>query len=174
MNTKNWTLTLWLALLSGCQPAGPGGPPNVRYGEEACANCRMIISDERFASALVGPDGEALKFDDVGCMVLREAEAGQPVASRWVRSFSRPGWLDTRDATFVYSREIASPMGHGLAAVDQAEAAAALEKGPGARRLRFEELADFVRTRQDPPSAPQVGSTLPQVTESSSGQESIR
>lgn len=144
MKRTGHALFMTSLLLAGCH--GPDGsrPPSIRYGEESCAHCRMIISDERFASALARKDGEVLKFDDVGCMVLHEREANAPAVSRWVRDYTSDGWLPGHDAIFVYSREIASPMGHGLAAVSGPEHAATLGKAPGSRRLKYEELAEFV------------------------------
>src|SRR5690606_1291959 len=55
-----------LALL-GCRAADPDAPPSIAYGESPCAECGMIISDDRFGVATVveGPRGpETLLFDD--------------------------------------------------------------------------------------------------------------
>jgi len=93
-------------------------PPTIRYGEEACAHCRMIISDDRFAAAVVTKGGETLKFDDVGCLVEREADQGTPSGSiYWVRDFDGGGWLDARSASYVQSAKVQSPMGYGLTAL---------------------------------------------------------
>lgn len=113
-------------------------PPTVRYGEEACAHCRMIISDDRFAAALVTKGGESLKFDDVGCLVEREADQGAPTGSiYWVRDFDGGGWLDARSASYVHSAKVQSPMGYGLTALSPKS----LNAGPV---LRFTELAPVV------------------------------
>ncbi|MEZ4563452.1 MAG: hypothetical protein R2853_12005 [Thermomicrobiales bacterium] len=41
-------------------------PPKISYDRDTCTRCGMIISDERFAAALVAPDGSVQLFDDVG------------------------------------------------------------------------------------------------------------
>jgi copper chaperone NosL len=145
MNAKD--RIAWLigtALVVGCRPADAGRPPVVRFGEEACAHCRMIISDERFAASRVSRDGEALKFDDVGCLLKHEAGEIQPAAAYWVHDFRSPEWLNAREAIFVHSANLASPMGHGLAAVATVQAARELATDPSARALRFEEVTRFV------------------------------
>ena len=59
-----------LVLLTACGQDAPAGPPTVRYGQDPCAGCGMIISDDRFAAAWVDPAGEAAPrlFDDGGGM----------------------------------------------------------------------------------------------------------
>ena len=99
-------VTTWLiaaGLLAGCQPVDASRPPTIRFGEEACASCRMIISDERFAAALVTAAGDALKFDDIGCLIEHEADPVRPDVACWVRDFRSREWLDARQATFVHS-----------------------------------------------------------------------
>ena len=53
MKTKNlFILPILLFLLAACaQGATELNPPEIRYGEDVCADCNMIISDPRFASA---------------------------------------------------------------------------------------------------------------------------
>jgi copper chaperone NosL len=103
-------------LIAGCGQVDICRPPTIRFGEEACASCRMIIGDERFAAALVAPTGDALKFDDIGCLVEHEAGGLRSDAAYWVRDAVSREWLDAREARFVHSPSVASPMGFGLAA----------------------------------------------------------
>jgi copper chaperone NosL len=146
INSLVWLVSAgWLA---GCQPVDTSRPPTVRFGEEACASCRMIISDERFAAALVTATGEALKFDDIGCLFHHEAGQARPEVAYWVRNVKGQGWLKARDATFLHSTGIVSPMGFGLAAVPAGEAADELAADPISRSLRFSELPGFLA---DPP-----------------------
>jgi copper chaperone NosL len=104
----------------------------------------MIISDARFAAALVTSGGDALKFDDVGCLIKHETGELRPGVAYWVRDFRGAGWLDARAATFLHSASIGSPMGHGLAALPAAETAGELATDPSSRTLRFGELPGFL------------------------------
>jgi copper chaperone NosL len=145
INIMAWPIAV--GLLVGCQPTGANRPPTVRFGEEACAECRMIISDERFAAAVVTATGEALKFDDIGCLIEHEADQAPPDLAYWVRDFRSREWLNAREATFVHSENITSPMGFGLAALTAGE----VSDAPAGRRLRFHELPGRLADRSREP-----------------------
>jgi copper chaperone NosL len=130
-------------LIAGCRPVDISRPPTIRFGEEACDACRMIIGDEQFAAALVTPTGDALKFDDIGCLVEHEAGRLRPDVAYWVRDAASREWLDTREARFVHSPSVASPMGFGLTA----HRAGPLLGEPTGRTLRFPELPGFLADR---------------------------
>ena len=132
--------SLGIAVLLACAGCGadPSRPPSIRYGEEACARCRMIISDDRFAAALVTSGGETLKFDDIGCLVDHEAgRQSPPGTTYWVRDSAGGDWLDARAATYVRSVTVPSPMGYGLKALPPTSP----EAGPA---LRFADLPAVV------------------------------
>ncbi len=152
---RGFAYLVYSSLLAGCGTADLSRPPNVRFGEEACAFCRMIISDERFAAAVVINTGEAQKFDDIGCLILHEAGQVRPGAAYWVRSFTGQDWLNAREATFVHSANVRSPMNHGLAAMPTAKAANELSKGNSGRTLGFSELPGLLGD-QPPESASNV------------------
>jgi len=138
-------LLVFAGFLTGCGRHDLSQPPNVRFGDEACAYCRMIISDQRFAAAIVDQAGEALKFDDLGCLVEHEAEQFRPSVAYWVRGYDGQRWLNAREATFVHSRGIVSPMNHGLAAFDDARPAEKAAHETASRVLQFDELSGFIR-----------------------------
>jgi copper chaperone NosL len=113
-------------LLVGCAGAPDDGPPTVYFGQDVCARCSMIVSEESFATAVVTEvDGrrEALAFDDIGCLFDWEAKAEQPVAARWVSSHDLTGWVKAESAWFARSADIRSPMGSGVAAFGDRAAA---------------------------------------------------
>jgi hypothetical protein len=98
-------LLVALLLLAGCSRENA---PNIRYGEDACAQCRMIINDSRFAVAVL-ENGDWKKFDDIGCW-LKSGATGKIL----VRAYDADAWLDVTQAKFV--RGVQSPMGYGIAA----------------------------------------------------------
>ena len=145
---------LTAALAAGCLAAvgcGDNGPPTVRYGHEACAHCRMIVNDDRFAAAAVTADGEARKFDEVCCLVRYLAKNPDGAPRAWVRGYRSGGWHDARAAYYAHGPKLQTPMGSGLAAVATREEAEALAAEWGGRVLRFDELAGFLdQLRQTP------------------------
>jgi copper chaperone NosL len=131
--------------LGACSRPPELSPPEIRYGEHECDRCRMLISDERFAAALVFADGRhvtKLAFDDINCVYSYLAD--HPVAaplSVYTHDFESRAWLDARSATFVRSEKLETPMASQVAAAPSREAAARLlERYPGAL-LSIEEVA---------------------------------
>lgn len=108
-------LCLWTLIVSGCAERDLTKPPKIGYGRDICAQCRMIIEDERFACAAVSADGRYLKFDDIGCMAANERENGQALRA-WTRDAEGDGWIAKEKAVFVHSKDLVTPMGYGLAA----------------------------------------------------------
>ncbi len=105
----------------------PTGDPVIRYGEETCARCRMVISNVKFAGAWRQPDGSEEHFDDIGCMVLlnRDRHLGVDVKF-WVHDFVSEQWLNAIDCEYEISTEISSPMGYGIAAKLKSKSAEAI------------------------------------------------
>ena len=133
-----------LALAAGCTARDPLAPPEIRYGEDVCAECGMIISEPRFAAGLVlGPaGGEALAFDDIGDMLAwARAHPEAEVSRWWVHDYASEAWLDARAASFVRAKALRTPMDHGLAAFAEPGAAAAMAAELGGEVLGFAALA---------------------------------
>lgn len=124
-------LLMLLLLLGGCSESVPVAPPVVHYGQDLCALCGMIITDDRFAAALVcgdesgrRGDREARAFDDVGCLIRDESlNPDRTVAGRWVRGFRSDQWHGADTAVYLQSRALHSPMAYGLAACPNRESA---------------------------------------------------
>jgi hypothetical protein len=107
----------------------------------------MIISDERFAAALTTEVGDTAKFDDVGCLVEHEVGGIKESTTYWVRDFKADAWLDARQATFLRSKTIASPMGFGIAAMQMLPAEGEPDGDSDGRILRFRELPGLIASR---------------------------
>lgn len=115
-----WSLILIGFLMLSCQSSAQlDRPPDIRYGEDACDKCRMIISEARFAAAYVTRQGEVRRFDDIGDMMQYYREHAEEVAVFWVHDFETEEWLRADQAFFVISAGIHTPMGHGIIAVSE-------------------------------------------------------
>lgn len=125
-----------MALLVACGSSGPG---DVHWGVEECAQCQMVISDERYAAQVVDRRGNTFKFDAIECMTafLNGGKlAASDLASVWVAD-GRDSWVAAEDAHFVHSENIRSPMGGGLTAHTSAEAARQLQAEVGGHVLSW-------------------------------------
>jgi copper chaperone NosL len=143
---KRWLPAALLVslIVAGC---ADDGPPNVRYGQESCARCRMIVNDDRFAAAAVTPS-ESLKFDDVICLVEFLEEKPDYAGKLWVRGYQSAQWHDARAAYFAYGPKLQTPMASGLAAVATQPEADALAAEWNGKTLRFAELAKFLAEKK--------------------------
>ncbi len=105
-------------LLAACAPASTEPrPPDIAYGQELCAACGMIISDARFASALITLKNEPLKFDDIGDMVIYNLDHPDTQPKAWfVHDYPSATWIRGETAVYAMSPIVDAPMGSGLAA----------------------------------------------------------
>lgn len=129
-----------VAVIGGCAPSAVDGPPTIRYGETACAQCRMLISEDRFAAAAKTHDGELQTFDGIGCLLRYAAEHPGAVERSWVHDYESARWLDAQDAFVVRSQELTTPMGDGVIAVSTQEQADRLAQALHGRSQRLTEL----------------------------------
>lgn len=108
---------LGAGLLAGaCGGESGAEPPEIRYGEDVCDRCGMIISEARFAAAYVTEEGEARRFDDIGDLLAFDAERGEEVAAYWAHDYETAEWVRAEEAWYVRAESIDTPMGHGIVA----------------------------------------------------------
>jgi copper chaperone NosL len=96
-------------------------PTDIRYGVDACDECRMIINESRFATAYRGQDGQPRRFDDIGCMVLYLHQHDEHVKAYWVHDYQANKWMRGKSAYFVHSDSLYTPMGYGIVAMADEE-----------------------------------------------------
>jgi len=98
----------------------------------------MAISEKRYAAQLIDLGGNARKFDDIGCMLRSSRERA---AAWFVMDYQQQQWIDARQAWFVTSKAIPSPMASGIAAVGDKSRAEDLARKYQGHLSRFEDLA---------------------------------
>lgn len=137
-----------LPLLGGCAPRAGGGaePGAIKWDRELCTQCRMVLSDRRFAVQMQGgPENGHWNFDDIGCALTWLAARGWPAPQQprlWVASLDsrgEPRWLDARQARYITGHH--SPMGYDFGAVE----------GSPPDSLGFEELRARIPGRTSTP-----------------------
>jgi hypothetical protein len=93
----------------------PAGPRPVIWDRESCAECRMAVSDPRFACQLQATDGRILDFDDPGCLFRFVEHDAPAIHALYFHAFDGDAWLDRAHVAFLPGPQ--SPMGYDLAAV---------------------------------------------------------
>jgi nitrous oxide reductase accessory protein NosL len=144
--------TLVALAVSACSRPPLTGPPDLKPGREECAECGMLVSEDRFSAAsLVTREGERLYlyFDDIGCLL--DYERGAPesleVHERYTHDHATRQWLDAEDAAYLLAgpQKLTTPMGSGIAAFAARSAAESARAEHGGDIL---DLAALRRARQ--------------------------
>lgn len=117
-------------------------PAEIDYGKDACKFCKMTIVDQQHAAQFVTGKGKQFKYDAVECMLNDLSERGLDSNGLYlVADYAAPGLLtDAKDATFLISKEIKSPMGAFLSAFASSAAAEETWKGHGGDLYTWEEI----------------------------------
>jgi copper chaperone NosL len=104
-------------LLCACA-GGPPEPAELDTANDACANCRMSVSDRRFASQIVAPGAEPQFFDDLACLKahLARTSGARKDAVVYVADHRTREWVDARLAVFARRPDLTTPMASGLMA----------------------------------------------------------
>ncbi|MEZ4869967.1 MAG: nitrous oxide reductase accessory protein NosL [Caldilineaceae bacterium] len=125
-----WLLSVLFLLTACARGEREIKPPEIRYGEDLCAECNMIISDPRYAAGyayeITTGRYESVAFDDIGDLLVNLRKYPERKIVAWyVHDYASKEWLDATTAFYVVSPKIRSPMGHGIAAhADQSAAQA--------------------------------------------------
>lgn len=132
-------LVLSLLAALGCT-RGPPVPAQLDTRNDACASCRMLVSDPRTAAQLVAPGEEPLFFDDVGCLARYLAEhPPRRGAMAYVADHRTRAWVPAPAAAYMLQEAVTTPMGsHILAYRD----VASRDADPSARGGRPLEVTD--------------------------------
>jgi copper chaperone NosL len=97
--------------------AGAPAPARLDTRNEACATCRMAVSEARFASQIAVPDEVPRFFDDLGCLAsylkARQVPAGTAI---FVTDHRSRAWVPAHTAVYTRVPTIATPMGSHLIA----------------------------------------------------------
>ncbi len=126
-------------LLTGCGSAEI--KPVDIAAEDVCAHCKMAISEKQFAAEFINQAGDAIKFDDLGCMLeyLKEKPETK-IATYFFVDYEKKNWLKESTARFVKAEQISTPMGGGIIAFDDSPRAEAAAVKYQSKVLNFSEL----------------------------------
>lgn len=107
-------------------------PEPLQFGKDGCYSCKMKLMDNKFGAEIVTVKGKIYKFDDVNCMLnfFNGGEVSQEdMKDILVVDFAEPEKLiDARNAFYIKSTEIKSPMASNVAAFGSNESLKAMNK----------------------------------------------
>ena len=123
---------LWPSQRTGAEP--------ITYGRDACAHCRMHISQPGFAAELRDSNGVLTKYDDIGCMLHAMVALHHEVPEVWVEDHDGGGFVPLLSASLVRAERLETPMGYGIVAFKDAGAAATFARAQGGEVLVLEDI----------------------------------
>jgi copper chaperone NosL len=124
-------------------------PPDIRYGEDVCDRCMMIINEARYATAYVTSSGETRRFDDIGGMLRYDKDMEEEVAVYWVHDYETEEWLKADNAYYVTDTGLHTPMGFGIIAFTTLERAESWAENEGGMVMDFSELRNASANDED-------------------------
>lgn len=135
-------IAIMMLLITACEPQ----PQPIQMGEEECAHCNMMISEEPYAAQLVSSTGRHFSFDAIECMAAYTEDFDGEIHSIWVRDFNNSGdWFDATQAIFLRSDELQSPMSVNLSAYNQQSEAEENQNEYGGELYTWDEVVHLVR-----------------------------
>lgn len=107
---------LVLAAGVGCE-SGPLEPAPLDTHNEACALCRMPVSDANFSSQVVAPGELPRFFDDLACLAgfLKQGKAAAGAVA-FVADHRTGQWVRAEAAVYTRVPGLSTPMGSNLVA----------------------------------------------------------
>jgi len=111
-----------LMFLASCTPPGPA---EISVGKDQCDNCKMTISEPKYATQLVTDKGKIYKFDDISCLNDYQNSNAESVANAtaYAADFPTGEFIESSTATFIKGGLIKSPMGGNTQAYKDKSAA---------------------------------------------------
>lgn len=94
----------------------PSAPAAVALGQDACAQCRMVVVSLATAAQVVAPGEEPRFFDEIGCLrdYLGDVALARDAAV-YVADHRTHAWVDAGHAVFTRTA-VSTPMASGLLA----------------------------------------------------------
>jgi copper chaperone NosL len=127
--------SLWLFLFLAACGSGTVKPVDIE-ANDMCSFCKMAISEKQFAAEIIDQDDNALKFDDIGCMLRYRQAQGDKLkpAAVFVADVETRQWVSADKAFYVRSTTMKTPMASGIVAYSSSAKA-----GPSA--VRFDQIS---------------------------------
>lgn len=99
-----------MIVLAACAKTGP---QEIAVGKDQCDNCKMTITEPKYATQLITEKGRNYKFDDIACMKDYENSNAETTgnATTYVADFPSGQFIESNTATFIKGGDIKSPMG---------------------------------------------------------------
>jgi copper chaperone NosL len=115
------------------------GPRPIQLNKDACAYCKMSITEASFATQMNTVKGRDYVFDDLVCMASYIKENNNvEMAKAYVANFCTPTeFVDLDDAVLIHSDSLRSPMGGNIAGFASEDSASVYKSRFAAREITW-------------------------------------
>ncbi len=149
MNDGNYSLRVCVSLIFycfffvSCQKA----PEPISYGNDACDNCKMTISDPKFGAELITNKGKIYKFDSIECLsAFYSSMKEEEIHSGWATGYLTPEkFISTNNAFFLVSEKLKSPMGLNISAFADQTSLDKIKAEYGGKVLSWKDVRSYVK-----------------------------
>lgn len=138
--SKPITAIALLIFMNSCN----AGPQPIKTGVDNCHFCKMTISDVRFGAELVTKKGKVFKFDDAHCILNflgSKAVEQKDIKNIYFTNYAGTHQLiDVNNALLLKADELRSPMGGNIAAFDNKDSLAVIQKRFNGNSISWNDL----------------------------------
>lgn len=122
------------------------GPKSLDYGNDGCHYCKMTIVDKIHGSELITDKGKVFKFDAIECMLNYISDNEELSARSFLTNYYElpTALIPTKEATFLISEKLPSPMGANLTAFKSKESAGKIQAEKGGKLYSWEALKTYL------------------------------
>lgn len=144
---KNRTVAVPVMLITAIitlASCSASGPRPIKINEDACAFCKMTITNPAYATQLTTMKGRQYVFDDVACMVgFKKENTALEYDHFYIADFYSPlDFVDMDHAILLQSDSLRSPMGGNVAGFAIRDSAMVYKAKYGAAEIKW---AEYIR-----------------------------
>lgn len=140
-------LSLLIGIIITLIAACSNEPEPINFGQDNCAHCKMMITDEKYGAELVTDKAKIYKYDSIECLLEQlhmKIFSEKQIGSMWVIDFSHPGTLiDAKTAFYTKNDEYRSPMGLNVQAFQDEDDFNKFFNDNGGEKLNWSDLMKF-------------------------------
>lgn len=119
----------------------------IQYGHDACHFCRMNIVDKIHGAEIVNSKGKAFMYDAIECLIRDiQDNPDRDIALYLVNHYETPeALINAKQATYLISPNLPSPMGAYLTAFKSKEEANRVQQEKGGKIYNWETLQAAIK-----------------------------
>lgn len=143
---KRWIIGIFttVLLLQACGNKAYK-PKEIVPETDVCKICNMSIVHKDFAGEIALKNGDYEMFDDLGCLIKYMKDMNEDdLGEAFIKDQSGKHWLNVKTSSYVYDKDIWTPMSYGVVAFKTKTSANNFIKKEGkGQLLSFDDLKTF-------------------------------